>query len=272
VFEAGVDPSQWPTSANWVGNVTVMAHELHHLLNLPDRYNYINAHSGNESMFVGNRIHWFREEFNRPPDPGIGVSLMGGGNLVTDHDICAVIQAADVAGCISQRQSTRTAAMGVKFSAGGKAQRVSEVLTGIIPGSLLDPRGDETTLPMAQDRVRRTAENVFGRHINDEVIQLALRRIVNNLLSVRIQMENTTAPQCRNEHIHFSNNPLSITICPSFSGLGANEQQRLMLRSAYRLYQTVSADGRFEAMMGRPMDPLDADLWARFILRAYARI
>ena len=272
VFEANVDPTQWPTSGNWVGNVRVMAHELHHLLNLPDRYNYIESHSGNQKMFVANRIHWFREEFNRQPDPNIRVSFMGKGSLVTDEDICAVIQSANVSACVSQRQSLRSTAQGVKFRANGKVQRIIEVLSGIIPPTLLDPRASTSTLPQAQQRISRTAQLIFSTQVSNDAIETALRRIRNNLISGRVYMENTTAPRCRNEHLYFSENPLTFVICPSFTGLSAENQQKELLRIAYRMYQEISSEGRVATLMGRPMDPADAEKWARFVITAYNRI
>ena len=272
VFEANVDPTQWPTSGNWVGGVDVMAHELHHLLNLPDRYNYIESHSANQEMYIANRIHWFREEFNRPADPNIRVSFMGEGSLVTDEDICAVIQSGNISSCVSQRQSIRSSALGIKLRANGKVQRLIEVLTGIIPPTVLNPRADEHTLPMVQRSITQTARQIFGPRMNHTTIEKALRRIRNNLLSGRIYMENTTAPGCRNEKAFFSQNPLSFVICPTFGGLNGQDQEKEIIRIAYRMYQEISIDGQMARTLGRPMDPADAEKWADFIIQARSRI
>ena len=272
VFEATVDPTRWPTSGNWVGNIDVMAHEMHHLLNLPDRYNYIDRHSGNAQMFVADRIHWFREEFNRPPDPNIGISIMGGGSLVTDEDVCGVIQSGNMSACITQRQAIRSSAQGMKFSAGSRVQRLIEVLSGVIPPSLLDPRATPATLPDAQTTIARTAESVFGGPVASAEIEAALRRMRDFLLRGRIYMENATAPRCRNENVYFMETPLTFVICPSFGSLGADAQRRELLRVSYRMYQEISATGRVAAAMGRPLDPADASRWARFVIAAYNRI
>ena len=272
VFEANVDTSQWPTSGNFSGDVEVMTHEVHHLLNLPDRYNYIESHSGNQEMYVANRIHWFVEEFNRPPDPNRFISFMGEGNLVTDIDICTVIQSGNVASCITQRQALRSTALTTKLRAGNKAQRVKEVLTGIIPVTLLDPRADPTTLPLAQDRIRRTAANIFGQAISDSDIETALDRMRWNLFSGQINMENVTDPQCQNDTIAIMNQPPTFIICPAFPGLAQDVQEREFIRMSYRMYQEFSTTGVRLRMLGNPMDPADAVKWAEFVVTAYNRI
>ncbi|MEN8228454.1 MAG: DUF4157 domain-containing protein [Bacteroidota bacterium] len=272
VFEADVDPTEWPTSGNWVGDVETMAHELHHLLNLPDRYNYIESHSANPEMYIANRIHWFREEFNRPPDPNISVSFMGQGSLITDEDICAVIQTGNISSCINHRRSMRNSALGTKHRANVKTQRILEVLSGIIPSTILDPRADIHTLPMAQRRISQTARQVFGGPVSDAAIESALSRIRNNLISGRIYMENTTAPECRNEQVYFSQDPLTFVICPTFGGLSAENQEKEILRIAYRMYQEISLGGSMARLMGHSTDAGDAEKWARFILQARSRI
>src|SRR5690606_12959420 len=78
-FEVGLDPSRWVTSSNWVGGPDALADEAHHLLGLEDRYDYL-THARNEGMRLEVRLHWFREQMVRAPDPLAEQSMMG------DHD------------------------------------------------------------------------------------------------------------------------------------------------------------------------------------------
>lgn len=92
VFEVRVNPEGWTDSGNWSplaanGPVT-LAHEMHHLLGLPDRYNYIEAHAANSSMEFVDRLWWFREQMRRVYDPTLDKqSIMGSGSDVTEADV-----------------------------------------------------------------------------------------------------------------------------------------------------------------------------------------
>jgi hypothetical protein len=106
VFEANVDTAQWTTSGNWVGDVKTMAHESHHLLGLEDRYNYIESHAGNAGMDIPDRLHWFREQMVRGPDPTSRRSMMNDhwAHRFDDLDVCAVAkEKSEFAGCVTER-------------------------------------------------------------------------------------------------------------------------------------------------------------------------
>ena len=90
VFTYNVDFDRWPTSANPVGNARTLAHEIHHLMGLGDRYDYIEAHAANRNMNIPVRLHWFREQMNRQPDSDRSRSLMGSGRTMLDDDVCRV--------------------------------------------------------------------------------------------------------------------------------------------------------------------------------------
>lgn len=90
IFTVNADTGSWPTSGNWVSDADTLAHELHHLLGLDDRYNYIESHSDNRSMLIPDRLHWFQVQVGKPEDPEGPRSLMGGGNRLLDDDICRV--------------------------------------------------------------------------------------------------------------------------------------------------------------------------------------
>ena len=102
VFSYTVDFDKWPTSSNPVGNARTLAHEIHHLMGLPDRYDYIEAHAANRNMAMPDRLRWFREQMNRQPDPKAGESLMGSGSKLLDDDVCRVA-GLDAAACAAAR-------------------------------------------------------------------------------------------------------------------------------------------------------------------------
>jgi hypothetical protein len=106
VFDANVDTAEWTTSGNWVGDVETMAHESHHLLGLEDRYNYIESHAGNAGMKIPDRLHWFREQMVRGPDPTSRRSMMNDqtAHRFDDLDVCAVAnEKSEFSGCVSDR-------------------------------------------------------------------------------------------------------------------------------------------------------------------------
>jgi hypothetical protein len=94
VFEAKADPSKWADSGNLAGTPRTLAHEIHHMMGLDDRYDYIEAHSANADMEIPDRLYWFNEQLKKGPDPRADFSLMGEdthGPLLSE-DICAVAQ------------------------------------------------------------------------------------------------------------------------------------------------------------------------------------
>jgi hypothetical protein len=102
VFTVGSDLTQWATAGNLVGGARTLAHEIHHLLGLPDRYDYIESHAGNASMKIPARLQWFREQMRRAADPAGNLSLMGRGEDLLEKDICTVA-GLDVATCMAER-------------------------------------------------------------------------------------------------------------------------------------------------------------------------
>jgi hypothetical protein len=90
VFTFNINFDEWPTAANPVGNARTLAHEIHHLMRLPDRYDYIKSHAANRRLAVPVRLHWFRVQMDRQPDPQGRTSLMGSGRTMLDDDVCRV--------------------------------------------------------------------------------------------------------------------------------------------------------------------------------------
>jgi len=75
IFDVDVDPSHWPTSHNWSGEHRALAHELLHLMGLPDEYHRIEAHAGNKNMSLLQRLYQFRAQMDEelPSDAKQGI-------------------------------------------------------------------------------------------------------------------------------------------------------------------------------------------------------
>jgi hypothetical protein len=94
VFSVKASSGEWPTAGNLAGGANTLAHEIHHLLGLSDRYDYIESHAGNKDMAVNQRLYWFAVQMPKPADPRYFASWMADpdkGTLLSE-DICAVIQ------------------------------------------------------------------------------------------------------------------------------------------------------------------------------------
>jgi len=105
VFDVQTNVEQWATSRNWAGGIDTLAHELHHLLGLEDRYDYIESHSGNKFLPVSERLYLFAYQMLKPPDPRGSSSLMGDpdAGTVLSEDVCAVVKA-HLKECIDARK------------------------------------------------------------------------------------------------------------------------------------------------------------------------
>ena len=162
VFTVGVDTSEWTTSGNWVGEPMGFAHELHHLLGLDDRYDYIEAHATNVDMVMSDRIYWFRQQMDRPHDPFIDTSIMGGGFVAIDDDVCRVA-GLDVKTCSTTREVNRTSKYEEgRMSAFTKVFNAWQKVSGLKPdmGQDLNPRSLE------EDRYKSTASSLFGSEVS----------------------------------------------------------------------------------------------------------
>lgn len=106
VFTVNADVGSWPTSGNWVSKADTLAHELHHLLGLDDRYDYIESHADNADMQIPDRLSWFRVQMDKPPDPEGSKSLMGGGDKLLNDDVCR-LAGLPLDACIKARTGER---------------------------------------------------------------------------------------------------------------------------------------------------------------------
>lgn len=138
------------------------AHELHHLLGLDDRYDYIEAHATNEDMVMSDRIYWFRQQMDRPHDPFMDTSIMGGGYVAVDDDVCRVA-GLDVKTCSSSREANRTPKYEeARMSAFTKAFNAWQKVSGIKPEMGQDPNPKS----LEEDRYKSIARAVFDKDVS----------------------------------------------------------------------------------------------------------
>lgn len=91
VFEFTVRFCEWANSGNWASGPRALAHEAHHALGLPDRYDDIEKHAGNRLWAPSTRLFWFVEQLGRKEDPRGAHSKMGSsGKPLLSEDVCAV--------------------------------------------------------------------------------------------------------------------------------------------------------------------------------------
>lgn len=75
VFEVEADMTSWPTNYNWSGGYKILAHELMHLMGLPDEYDRIESHANNKNMAIKQRLYQFKLQMddNIPVDAKDGI-------------------------------------------------------------------------------------------------------------------------------------------------------------------------------------------------------
>jgi hypothetical protein len=110
-FVIDVDTGKWEVATNWAGgSPTGFAHELHHVIEFElDRYDYVEAHSTNESMDVPDRLVWFRKEMDKPAGFNNATSIMNNAAHPNDDDVCRVAQL-ELASCVAARRAAHAAA------------------------------------------------------------------------------------------------------------------------------------------------------------------
>jgi len=231
VFTVNVDTSAWPTSGNWVNEAQTLGHELHHLLGLDDRYNYIESHAGNPKMKIPDRIHWFRQQMKKGPDPEGRKSIMGGRNLPMDDDVCRVAGKTGAAldECIKKRSDARRDKLQPAVSdAFGAMWRTYSTLTNITP---INPAEDPAQRGLKEARAGQIADTLFGGTVDlpfaaQTVGDMRLAPSLPNLFFV-----SELNPQCSDKAFTVPIAP-RIRLCPTFLELGKRDQADLLLREA----------------------------------------
>jgi len=92
VFDVDVDPSSWATSYNWSGGHKALAHELLHLMGLPDEYDRLEIHHNNRNMSISQRLRQFYAQMDEelPPDATQGIMCYHGLKPLERH-VCASV-------------------------------------------------------------------------------------------------------------------------------------------------------------------------------------
>ena len=107
VFEISTDFSQWPTSRNWASSPVTLSHELHHILGLGDRYDYIESHADNADLDMPIRLNLFLRQMSKSSNQRDDFSKMGHSkNPLLSEDICSVAfkKSSEIQKCITLRK------------------------------------------------------------------------------------------------------------------------------------------------------------------------
>jgi hypothetical protein len=271
VFTIGVDTSKWPTSGNWVVEPEGLAHEVHHLLKLEDLYDYIERHATNPRMTIAERIHWFRVQMDRTPDPAAGKSIMGKSetgarNLPSDQDVCRVagLRDADYDSCLEKRAEARRARLQPPISSAFvETFRAFELLSAIRPEN---PAEDPADVRLKRAQAAHLGRTIFGAPIAlsnaaDVVGDMRFALALPNLFLV-----SELSPECARVAFTVSLAP-RIRICPAFFDLGLADQTSVLLREAAHFVRV--SDGTTDAACASCGDTCggknNAEAWGRFV-------
>ncbi len=142
VFEVNANTGVWADSVDWGANAQALTHEMHHLLGLDDRYDYIESHADNTEMSIHFRLVWFDVQMVRnkkhgdkkqvdADKDGVDNNVMGKdrNNPPYDSDICAFVQEKNKTAC----QATRSTLPSTRCAAPRAV--VGEPNTSALPGS-----------------------------------------------------------------------------------------------------------------------------------------
>jgi len=92
VFEVNADPNVWVNSHDWSGGHTTLAHELMHLMGLPDEYDGIEIHAGNRHLPVSTRLRIFYQQMGKEISLDATQGIMCYMNLKPlERHICAAV-------------------------------------------------------------------------------------------------------------------------------------------------------------------------------------
>jgi hypothetical protein len=103
VFDINTDPTQWPSSENWSGGYVTIAHELMHVMGLPDEYDLIENHMGNKYLSVSDRLQLFLQQMNKklPYDASEGIMCFSWKRPLERH-VCSAVGLGD--DCVKARK------------------------------------------------------------------------------------------------------------------------------------------------------------------------
>lgn len=272
VFEVGMD-QDWPTAGNWVSTSTALAHELHHLLGLDDLYDYIERHAGNPNMKIPDRIHWFRRQLDKTPDPGAGTSIMGSSttgdrNLPSDLDVCRVTGAtgSDLDDCVKKRgDALRSKLQPALSDASVAAYRAYERVSNIKP---LGPADDPALEDLKRKRAASIATNLFGAALSMQTLSDTISDMRWAVALPNLFLVSELNPKCSATAFVVPIAP-RIRLCPAFLGLTTTGQADLLLREAAHFVGASDGTADSPCSSQSCSDPCggsnNAEAWVRFV-------
>ena len=267
VFTVEVDMSRWTDAGNWVGGARGLAHELHHLFGLDDRYDYT-RHASNRDMPIGTRLHWFRVQVGRVHDPAAAAaSLMGSGPSPIHDDVCQVA-GLPRATCVAEREARTRLTEAYRTARMAAFGRVFQALSRIGGLGPPPPPGREDATRAGQADALGQARRLLGEDVSQAWLEDALRAMRDHLTPLqRVQLHNATDATCATGPVRPEATPPVLHLCPDFAGLAAGEQVRVLMREAAR-YAGVGAIGDADcatAACGGPCGTDRGDSMARLV-------
>lgn len=275
VFTVNVDVTGWTTSGNWIGDDAGLAHELHHLLGLKDRYDYIEAHAANPKMKVPDRIHWFLQELKKVVKNNELSIMHKGTNPPLDDDICTIAFPNDSAkkdDCIEKRTKARIDKIQpAQHVALSKVFKAYDNLSNARPA---DPRelqqeGQPTMGDLKQRWALIKAELIFGKPISWGVLFEVVGALRQEVLLSNMFVVAEMTPGCDENYAVSRRMTPRILLCPWFFTAPVDEQSNEILREAVRqateLYGKPSGRCPTTACDSVCGDENQAEAWVRYV-------
>ena len=258
VFNVDVDLNQWTTSGNWSSGLNGLAHEMHHLMGLDDRYNYIDAHAANADMDMPDRIHWFREQMNKSPRANDADSIMNdstNGTIQTD-DLAAVTGVSE-ASIIAAQQARRQMINNARRKA---AHRVS------IAYLRINGTGRHFSRLEALEAVRGL---IAPDIVNLEQIAEILQRM-NSILMGGSIMVGPEIDSCAQWNAYVVGNRVPIHLCNNFFNISEEQQIRTMIHEAAHAVGIGEPESEtyfpyYDCAYSTADNWNSADAWARYV-------
>ena len=258
VFNVGVDQTEWTNATNWSGGLNGLAHEMHHLLGLDDRYNYIDAHANNADMNMTDRIYWFRQQMNRSGTIRDEDSIMNDstyGTMLTD-DIAAVANISE-SSIIAAQQARRDLLTNVRRKA---AHRVAVTYLKVNGTSPHFNRHEELQI-------------VRGLIAPDIVNLEQIANILSRMHSILIGGTLTVGPEidsCNTWSAYVVGNRVPIHLCNRYFNMSEEQQIRTLIHESAHAVGIGESEGEtyfpiYDCTYSEDDNWMVADAWARYI-------
>lgn len=244
VFTVEVDTRSWTTSGNWVGNDAGLAHELHHLLGLDDRYDYIAAHSTNPKMIVSDRVFWFLQELRKQIDNKEDSIMNSGMYVPLDDDICMVAgnrNKNDIDACVKKRVEDRNKVLDPAVAmARAPMFNALQILEGTLAPSPHDrksdpAKGESTVGESKQQRALSMAQSIFGMPYPAQAAAANIRFMHFEMMTRNLLMVSELSKGCGDGPTSWRGKAPGILLCPDFFSLTlAAQADALQIEAAHR--------------------------------------